>query len=197
MVLQNDMSYRSKENLTGSLKSPVSEYDPFKLTVLRALRNTDITQRLRLPCLLVWCPRLLKALMKNCISPFATEASLHMLWAWCKKAGGTLCVSLPFTISPRTPSTPQKSLIDRPARLTDGDGHVTGVVYSNTNGQSVITLICHRKLCSAGVLQNPRFPVLQKVRYYFDYCCPVISFLQNSSLLQWKGETEKTKRASS
>lgn len=60
-------------------------------------------------------------------------------------------------------TTPQ----ERQTRLTDDNGHVTGVVHSNTNRQSVITFICHRKLCSARVLQNPRLPVLQKVKLLF------------------------------
>lgn len=115
-----------------------------------------------------------------------------MLWVWYKNS--RRCVGLPFRMisqSSEHKAAPQKYQIywdfwttpqERLTRLTDHDGHVTGVVYSNTNGQSVIAFICHRKFCSAGVLQNPQFPVLQKVKLLLYW--RLLSCDQPSSSLQ-------------
>lgn len=115
-----------------------------------------------------------------------------MLWVWYKNS--RRCVGLPFRMISQNSehkAAPQKYQIywdfwttpqERLTRLTDHDGHVTGVVYSNTNGQSVIAFICHRKFCSAGVLQNPQFPVLQKVKLLLYWL--LLSCDQSSSSLQ-------------
>lgn len=121
------------------------------------------------------------------LNPY-TEVITHVLCACCKDVGQILSASLsepsPRTLSTRFPlknlsyfycwTIPQEKL----TRLTDWDGHVTGVVHSNTNRQSIITLICHGKFCSAGVLQNPWLPVLQEAKILF---WPLLSCVQSSS----------------
>lgn len=55
---------------------------------------------------------------------------------------------------------PARSLAMTGLYFTDGNFHLVSVIYGDSHGQGIITLVCHRQFSSTRILQQPRFPAI-------------------------------------